>query len=375
MKPVYSSHNSRTGSSFILQLMQVGLVGLICASLLGCQERGLLPPTRSAPPPVPASEAALPDWLGVYFTAPDSRQAGNLRGGLDARLAQAILAARLSVDMAAMDLDLWSLRDALITAYRRGVIVRLVVESDYLDTPEIQELVQVGISVLGDRREGLMHNKFVVIDRTEVWTGSANFTLNGMYRNDNNILWLRSSQVAANYTQEFEEMFVADQFGPGSPPDTPYPRINLDGVQVEVYFSPEDRAALALLDLIAAAERQVYFMLYAFTSDDLAAALVAAHRRGVEVSGVLDSGQIESNLGGEYSNLVAAGIPVRRDGNPDRMHHKVMLIDGEVVITGSYNFSQNAETRNDENIVVVYDSGLAQYYQIEFERVFAAARP
>jgi phosphatidylserine/phosphatidylglycerophosphate/cardiolipin synthase-like enzyme len=62
----------------------------------------------------------------------------------------------------------------LIDAHRRGVTVRLVTESDYIDVPEIQELREAGIPVLGDRREGRMHNKFVVIDRQEVWTGSLN---------------------------------------------------------------------------------------------------------------------------------------------------------------------------------------------------------
>jgi phosphatidylserine/phosphatidylglycerophosphate/cardiolipin synthase-like enzyme len=62
----------------------------------------------------------------------------------------------------------------LIDAHRRGVTVRLVTESDNMDVSEIQELREVGIPILGDRREGRMHNKFVVIDRQEVWTGSLN---------------------------------------------------------------------------------------------------------------------------------------------------------------------------------------------------------
>ncbi len=62
----------------------------------------------------------------------------------------------------------------MIDAHRRGVTVRLVTESDYMDVPEIQELRAAGIPVLSDRREGRMHNKFVVIDRQEVWTGSPN---------------------------------------------------------------------------------------------------------------------------------------------------------------------------------------------------------
>ena len=96
--------------------------------------------------------------------------------GPDKVLAGAIDSARLSVDVAAYSLNLWSIRDALISAYRRGVQVRVVMESDNMDVPEVQELIGAGIPVHGDQREGLMHDKFVVIDRYEVWTGSMNYT-------------------------------------------------------------------------------------------------------------------------------------------------------------------------------------------------------
>ena len=89
----------------------------------------------------------------------------------------------------------------------------MVVESDNLDEIEIQELEQAGIEVLGDRRESLMHNKFVVIDGLEVWTGSMNFTVNGAYRNDNNLIHIRSTQIGRELHVEFEEMFVDDMFG------------------------------------------------------------------------------------------------------------------------------------------------------------------
>ena len=113
-------------------------------------------------------------WYTIYFTDPGGPGAQSFRGGPDRALAEAIRQSRLSVDAAIYDLNLWSLRDALIDAHRRGVIVRLVTESDNLDQEELGELVEAGIPVLGDRRQGLMHNKFVVVDRLEVWTGSMN---------------------------------------------------------------------------------------------------------------------------------------------------------------------------------------------------------
>ncbi|MDH5508038.1 MAG: phospholipase D-like domain-containing protein, partial [Anaerolineae bacterium] len=130
----------------------------------------------SAATDVLPSDTTATDWYTVYFSQPGS---GTLRGGPDAALAAAIDAARASVDAAIYDLNLWSIRDALLAAQRRGVTVRIVTESDNLDRPELQELIAAGIEVLGDRREALMHNKFVVIDRYEVWSGSMNLTLNG----------------------------------------------------------------------------------------------------------------------------------------------------------------------------------------------------
>ncbi len=82
---------------------------------------------------------------------------------------------------------------------RRGLVVRMVADSDYLDGEEIQELVDAGIPVLGDRRESLLHHKFMLIDRQEVWTGSLNFTVNGAYRNDNNLVRLVSTELAQDY--------------------------------------------------------------------------------------------------------------------------------------------------------------------------------
>jgi phosphatidylserine/phosphatidylglycerophosphate/cardiolipin synthase-like enzyme len=298
-----------------------------------------------------------------------------LRGGPDAALAAAIAQARLGVDIAMDTLDLWSLRDALIDAKRRGVTVRVVVESDNLDEAEIQDLVRAGIPVLGDRREGLMHNKFVVTDRMEVWTGSMNFTLSGAYRADNNLIRLRSAQLAENYLVEFEEMFVEDRFGPGSPANTPYSRLEVGGTPVEVYFSPDDGVSERLVEAVQGAQESIHFMAYSFTSDEIAEAILARAATGVEVAGVFDESQAGQNQGSEFQRLRDAGLEVRLDGNPHSMHHKVIVLDGQSVVTGSYNFSNNAETRNDENLLVIESPEIASQYEAEFRRVFEMAQP
>jgi phosphatidylserine/phosphatidylglycerophosphate/cardiolipin synthase-like enzyme len=90
----------------------------------------------------------------------------------------------------------------------------------------------------------------------------------------------------------------------------------------------------------------------------------------VTVAGVFDESQAAGNTGTEWDRLREAGLDVRMDGNSSLMHHKVILIDGETIVTGSYNFSANAERRNDENTLVIYSSRVASQYMVEFERVF-----
>jgi phosphatidylserine/phosphatidylglycerophosphate/cardiolipin synthase-like enzyme len=278
------------------------------------------------------------------------------------------------VDMAMDDLDLWSLRAALIDAHSRGVTVRAVVESDNLDEEQVGELIAAGIPVVADQGGGLMHNKFVIVDRLAVWTGSMNFTLNGAYHSNNNLVRVRSPELAEDYLVEFEEMFLDHQFGAGSPANTPFPVLDLDGTQIEVYFSPDDGTMKRLLKLVRSAEKSVLFMAYSFTDDDLAQAMLDRSEEGVLVRGVFDEGQAKSNLGGEYERLLENGADVRLDGNRRGMHHKVILIDDRIVVTGSYNFSNNAKTRNDENTLIVHSAEVAALYREEFERVWGEAK-
>lgn len=320
-----------------------------------------------------APDLAPTGWYSVYFSEPNSPSAASYRGGPDVALAKAIDSARASVDMAIHDLDLWSLRDALIDAHRRGVSVRVVVESDNADNPEIEELIQAGIEVVLDRNAALMHNKFVVIDQFEVWTGSMNFTINGAYKNDNNLLRLRSSLLAQSYLAEFEEMYVKGLYGSISSANTPDQSFTHEGTRIEVYFSPDDNAAGRIIELINNAETSILFMAFSFTSDPISDAVVAAQGRGVQVSGVLETSQA-SQQGGEFFRMSDLGIDVVLDGNPRNMHHKVIIIDGYIVITGSYNFSRNAEERNDENTIILYNAAIAQLFMDEFQRVYALHR-
>lgn len=364
------------GSLFLRKINSPVLTSLACILLsFGLFLTGCLGDSESkaatSTPGLPGETPAGAGWYTIYFTDPGDTRASFYRGGPDEKLASAIGSARVSVDAAIYDLNLWSIRDALVDAHQRGLTVRVVTESDNLDKPEIRELENEGIPVLGDRREGLMHNKFIVIDRQEVWTGSMNFTTTDGYLNNNNLVRMQSNQLALDYTVEFEEMFRSDLFGPDGRSDTPEPDFEIGSSRVEVYFSPEDGTERRLVELVDGAQHSIYFLAFSFTSDPLSQAMLDRAASGVVVSGVFEETQVDSNLGSEYERLSEKGLDVRLDGNPRNMHHKVLIIDEKVVIFGSYNFSKSAETRNDENTLILHDEAAAKQFVSEFERILA----
>jgi phosphatidylserine/phosphatidylglycerophosphate/cardiolipin synthase-like enzyme len=264
--------------------------------------------------------------------------------------------------------------DALLRAQDRGVRIRVVIESDSIDGPIPQYLMENDIPVLGDRKESLMHNKFIVIDELEVWVGSLNLTPSGTYKDHNHMVRVRSPQIARNYTNEFEEMFIHDKFGAGSPANTPHPMVIVDGRTVEVFFSPDDGVAKRLVALVESAQESVYFLAYSFTSDDIGDAMMARAANGVEVRGVFEYVQVRSNRGTEWDRFREVGMDVRTDGISGQMHHKVIIVDRKIVSFGSYNFSANAEKRNDENVMIVHDPELAELFAAEFERIYARGK-
>lgn len=324
-----------------------------------------------AHPTQPAIETPE-DAYAIYFTQPEGPMASTLRGGPDAVLVAAIDRAARSVDFAVYEMDLWSIRDALIRAHRRGVQVRIVTDDGSLEATEVAELAAEGIPIFSDRDDSLMHHKFVILDGAEVWTGSMNLTVTGAYRNDNNLVLLRSEQLARRYLEEFEEMAGEGRFGILSSPVGGSTRIGVNGIEVEALFSPGDRVAARILSLLQSAQESIHFMAFTLTLDSIAEALIERARAGVAVQGVLDASQAR-NPGSDLEALRGGGIRVELDGNPAKMHHKVIIIDGRIVITGSYNFSRSAEERNDENVLVIYSPEVASRYLIEFERIMNRA--
>jgi phosphatidylserine/phosphatidylglycerophosphate/cardiolipin synthase-like enzyme len=145
--------------------------------------------------------------------------------------------------------------------------------------------------------------------------------------------------------------------------------VTIDGTRIDIYFSPDDGVLSALVPVLGSAQESIYFLAYSFTSNQLGEIVRQKAEAGITIEGVMDDEQVRSNQGTEYDPFRQADLDVRMDGIDGLMHHKVFIIDKKIAVFGSYNFSQNAEERNDENLMVIYDPGIAQQFLFEFRRV------
>jgi phosphatidylserine/phosphatidylglycerophosphate/cardiolipin synthase-like enzyme len=128
-----------------------------------------------------------------------------------------------------------------------------------------------------------------------------------------------------------------------------------------VYFSPKGGCTQAIINELDKAKSSILVQAYSFTSAPIAKALLNAHKRGVKVEVILDrSRRTEKYSSADF--MANQGIPTRIDSAHGIAHNKVMIIDGETVITGSFNFTKAAEERNAENILVIKDKSLAAKY-------------
>ena len=308
----------------------------------------------------------------VYFSGVSKAPIDeNTPYSLDKRLAARLADAAMRIDAALYHLDSTPVADALIEAHNRGVKVRMVTETDNIDEEEIERLQEAGIPVADDGdNEGYMHHKFIVIDERYVWTGSYNTTHNGAYKNNNNVILIDSVPLAYNFTQEFRNLFLNAQDRKSTGAFIAYPRIKLsEETEVATYFSPESDTISPLMREINSAEKSIHFMVFAFTHDTLGSAMRDRFASGIEVRGVFEKRQTD-NPYSEYKAMKTAGLPVVLDKNRGTMHHKVIVVDEETVITGSYNFSKNAEKNNSENLLIIKGNReIAAAYLAEFEKI------
>jgi len=325
----------------------------------------------------PTSPVDGDEWYEIYFTDPTCPPEAERAGGIDEIIARDVAQATRQVDVAAFDLDAEPLVDALIALEADDVTVRVVTDSDNEDLSSIRRLRRNGISVVTDDRSALMHNKFIVIDDVVVWTGSLNYTSNGAYCNNNNAVRIVSDRLAANYTTEMDEMYEQRSFGPRSPDNTPRQQVRISRILVENYFAPEEEIAPVIARVIENGRSEILFMAFSFTHEEIGEALLERAENNVTVRGVFEKVGSETPFS-YYPVFRDAALPalsVRQDGNPRIMHHKVFVVDREIVIFGSFNFSASANDSNDENVLIVHDPDFASFFVEEFEFVWDEAQP
>jgi len=314
------------------------------------------------------------------FATPGNVAQGNVN--LRAKLNARIDSAAYSIDVCVYSFDIDSIANRLVAAKNRGVRVRVVYENR-TDQSAITILRNNGIQIMKrTTTNGSMHNKFFVFDARDssnpapwVWTGSWNVTQVQQNTDFNNVVEIRNRPLALAYTKEFEEMWgsatdfrdsVNARFGSQKTDNTPH-FFTVDGRTVELYFSPTDGTTSKIIQKINASTNNVSFALLSFTRQDIVSALKSRSDAGVVVRGIMENIDVQAI----WDSLITFA-QMWRHTLSGLLHHKYGILDAgganAVVITGSHNWSSNAENNNDENTLFIYDTQLTNQYLQEFEK-------
>ncbi|RMG20976.1 MAG: hypothetical protein D6729_01860 [Deltaproteobacteria bacterium] len=280
--------------------------------------------------------------------------------------------AEASLDCALYQMNHPRILDAFVRAKRRGVAVRIVTDTTFYDRPDYRQgfvaLEAEGILVRPDERSSEMHDKYMVADGERVWIGSWNPT---DHVSGDSALEIEDAGLAAVLSEDVDQM-MAGRFGVSKvrPEETEHV---VDGMEIGLHISPAGGIESRIVSEIDAAEHSVHFLAFSLTQDSIGDALLRAAARGVDVRGAIDWLHA-TRRGSEWQRLVEAGLDVRRSPHAMLMHHKLIVIDAGTpnarVITGSYNFTGRAETRNDETMLFLRDARLAAASTAAFNAVY-----
>lgn len=376
------------------------------------------------------------EWIKVHFNMPaDTSFAlpgneSNSEVNLVHTLTTLIDSAKFSVDLCAYDIEHPDLAIALVAAKNRGLRVRVVTDNGNrtdgreLDVWFLDQLAKAGIYSIDDegdiyKPDGTiednkkvnsgadMHHKFAVLDHLSpskqddiVWTGSTNLTWTGNF-NTNTTLVIKDSDIAETYLTEFEIMWGGSSDLPNAEkarfhkdkPAMPERIAWVNDIKVEVYFSPLDRdkrktlISDRIIQLIEKeAQHDIKFSAFSITPTfSVSKALWAVDSRNITLEGVIASdfysryrkqGAIWASEEARTGNRM-----ILQSNELRKLHHKTILIDAEspdpndvaITITGSYNFSTNADLNNDENLLVIYSNEIANQFLQDFKGIKARA--
>lgn len=340
--------------------------------------------TASNDPQIGKIEAYFNYPVDTSVAIPGNSAQGNV--DFQSKLVEKITAATYSIDMAVYSFNgLHDVTAALLNAKNRGVKIRVVYDSRATQA-SMQELVNAGIPIIKrPTTDGIMHNKFFIFDARDtvsgndlVWTGSYNITSTELNWK-NNVVTIADPAIAQAYMTEFEEMWgsssdtpnlSAARFGSSKLDNTQH-IFTVGGKEVLLYFSPSDLTTTRIVSALNTANYAIYFALYTFTKNEPATAIKNRYDAGANsIRGIIN--QVNDN-GSEYPFL-ATFAEMFGNTSIGTLHHKYAMVDpahpesNPLVITGSHNWSTSAETKNDENTLIIKDIYTANKFMQEFKK-------
>ena len=311
---------------------------------------------------------------------------------IDDTLISYIGRAKESIDFTAYNFNnngISNIADALNAAHDRGVVVRVVYDINQANfgTDELDPAIGKMASPVSEYPiTGIMHNKFIVFDALSnnhndpiVWTGSTNFTAGQINIDPNNVVVIQDKSLAIAHRMEFNEMFGsegpqpdagASLFGPYKKNNTPHEFI-IGGHRVESYFSPSDNTHSKILGSLKTADTDLSVGTMLITKTDLAYSIRDSHEVGVDTKVLVKD---EASCTDAVVDILRNSLQdkFRVSGEAGIMHHKYAIVDQSdasadpLVITGSHNWSNSAQFRNDENTLIIHNQDLANQYYQEF---------
>ena len=340
-------------------------------------------PGLGAAPKIPAIPRV--SWRGLRLKAVSFSS----QESLSAPLIKALDKTEKTALLALYDLRLSELAEAVLRAKGRGVDVRVVYDEGHGKagepgtsagpSPELQSLLDAGIPVKllkGGGSFGIMHQKFMVLDGELLETGSFNWTRAAEERHFENVMFRKDRATVDGYARAWDWMWKVEGGAPGTPPVDPEKPVKFEGGSWPRFaFSPQGGIEDMLVDAIGRAKSTIDVPIFSMYSQRVADALIAAKKRKVVVRVAADAGQAKRSQA--VLSLSKAGVGLRLSGGRAPMgvmHHKYAIVDGKWLMTGSYNFSQNAELYNYENVFFSDDPAELGAFGEEFARVWDQAR-
>ncbi|HBE88658.1 MAG TPA: hypothetical protein DDW67_05900, partial [Elusimicrobia bacterium] len=314
-------------------------------------------------------------------------------GYLNDLVVKAVNASARSFDGAIFSVTMKDIPDAIMSARARGVKTRLIIDEAHvyprMDT-QIKRMIQDGVEIRtlrGTRSYGVMHNKITIHDGELATVGSYNWTFGATFSSHENTIIARHPIYVDGYKRYFDWMWTharplssgpspeVPTGGYGAPPADPSPVMSLNGQPVPAYvFSPGGGAQEELARLIDACRTSLDAVTYTFSSKPLADAVIRARGRGVRVRFMID--EQRGAEAGLAKYLLDNGVNIKfRGGRNEKgaMHSKYVILDGQILQTGSFNWTVNASANSFENMIFVGDPGAVDAYQRNFNWLFAEA--